>query len=47
MNKPQLPIYKLCLNKLGVSADQAIFLDDIESNLVAARSAGILAIKVI
>jgi len=46
MNKPQLPIYKLCLNKLGVSADQAIFLDDINSNLVAARSAGILAIKV-
>lgn len=46
MNKPQPPIYNLCLNKLGVSANQAIFLDDINSNLLTARSAGILAIKV-
>ena len=46
MNKPSLPIYNLCLNRLGVAPHEAIFLDDMAPNLQTAKSAGIYSIKV-
>lgn len=46
INKPNPAIYQKCLNELGVSAEQALFLDDIETNIKAARALGIHCIKV-
>jgi putative hydrolase of the HAD superfamily len=47
MRKPNPAIYELTLDRLGgVAPDQAVFLDDVESNLVGARLAGLHAILV-
>jgi len=46
LHKPLMPIYNLCLNRLGVAANEAIFLDDMNPNLQMAKSMGILSIKV-
>nr|XP_039271290.1 acyl-CoA dehydrogenase family member 10-like [Styela clava] len=46
INKPNPVIYNKCLNALGVKAEDAIFLDDIGSNIKAAKSLGIRCIKV-
>lgn len=46
INKPNPAIYQKCLNELGVSAEQAVFLDDIETNIKAAKALGIHCIKV-
>jgi putative hydrolase of the HAD superfamily len=43
--KPDPAIYRHTLDKLGVAANQAIFIDDIQANIVAARSLGIDAIQ--
>ena len=44
--KPEPDIYTLTLDKLGVSADEAVFLDDLGHNLKAAEELGIATIKV-
>ncbi|KAM9404156.1 acyl-CoA dehydrogenase family member 10-like isoform 1-T3 [Salvelinus alpinus] len=46
LSKPDPRIYHLCLNRLGVSAHEAVFLDDLELNVKAAAQLGIHAIKV-
>nr|CAB3219669.1 acyl-CoA dehydrogenase family member 10 [Phallusia mammillata] len=46
MNKPQPVIYNLCLNRLRVQPSEAIFLDDMLPNILAAKSLGIHTIKV-
>ncbi|XP_055780739.1 acyl-CoA dehydrogenase family member 10-like isoform X2 [Salvelinus fontinalis] len=46
LSKPDPSIYHLCLNRLGVSAHEAVFLDDLELNVKAAAQLGIHAIKV-
>ena len=46
VNKPSPIIYHLCLNKLGTSAEDTIFLDDMEANICAAKGLGIYSIKV-
>uniref|UniRef100_H2Z027 Acyl-CoA dehydrogenase family member 10 n=1 Tax=Ciona savignyi TaxID=51511 RepID=H2Z027_CIOSA len=46
MHKPKFPIYNYCLSKLNVKPEEAIFLDDMQPNLVAAKSLGIHTIKV-
>ncbi|XP_076821808.1 acyl-CoA dehydrogenase family member 10-like isoform X1 [Clavelina lepadiformis] len=46
VNKPNYPIYNLCLNKLQVKPEESIFLDDMQPNLTAAKSLGIYCIKV-
>ena len=44
--KPEGVIYQKTLRRLGVEAGEAVFLDDIGSNLKAAQDMGILTIKV-
>ncbi|XP_041708248.1 acyl-CoA dehydrogenase family member 10 isoform X2 [Coregonus clupeaformis] len=46
LSKPDPRIYHLCLNRLGVSAHEAVFLDDLEFNVKAAAQLGMHAIKV-
>uniref|UniRef100_F6XUS6 Acyl-CoA dehydrogenase family member 10 n=1 Tax=Ciona intestinalis TaxID=7719 RepID=F6XUS6_CIOIN len=46
VNKPKYPIYNLCLSQLNVKPEDTIFLDDMQPNLVAAKSLGIHTIKV-
>jgi epoxide hydrolase-like predicted phosphatase len=42
--KPERQIYELTLDRLGVSAEAAAFVDDIEANCVGARNLGIAAV---
>ena len=44
--KPECSIYEETLKRLGVKASEAVFLDDIGSNLKAAKEMGIHTIKV-
>lgn len=43
--KPEPEIYRLTLDRLGVAASQALFVDDIEGNCQGARDLGITAIR--
>ena len=47
VRKPDPRIYKIALERLGVEAQQAIFLDDIGQNLKSARALGLTTIKVL
>ena len=44
-NKPDRRIYQITLERLGVDASQAVFLDDIGRNCKAAAALGMTAIK--
>jgi epoxide hydrolase-like predicted phosphatase len=44
MRKPDPRIYELTLERLGVAADAAVFVDDIEVNCEAARAVGMQAV---
>ncbi|NWU58157.1 ACD10 dehydrogenase, partial [Dromas ardeola] len=46
MHKPDPRIYKLCLERLGVQAQESIFLDSSSQNLKAAAQLGIKTVKV-
>jgi putative hydrolase of the HAD superfamily len=46
LRKPDPRIYALTLERLGVSAPEAVFLDDIGGNLKPARAMGMTTIKV-
>jgi epoxide hydrolase-like predicted phosphatase len=43
--KPDHRIYRLTCDRLGVRPDQAVFLDDLEANVVAAREVGMRAVR--
>jgi FMN phosphatase YigB (HAD superfamily) len=43
--KPHPAIYEHALNGLGVTAGEALFVDDRETNVAAARALGIRAIQ--
>jgi putative hydrolase of the HAD superfamily len=45
VRKPEPAIYELTLDRLGVDAGQALLLDDIEINCVAARDLGLHAVR--
>jgi putative hydrolase of the HAD superfamily len=47
LRKPELPIYELVLERLGVDASEAVFLDDLGINLKPARAMGMTTIKVV
>ena len=47
INKPNPEAYQLVLQRLGVEANETIFLDDIGKNLKSAKQLGIETIKVI
>lgn len=44
MAKPDLRIYELTCQRLGVSPGEVIFLDDVEENVAAARDCGMHAV---
>ena len=46
LRKPDPEIYRLACKRLGVSAEEVIFLDDIGPNLKPARAMGMATIKV-
>ncbi|KAL0963540.1 hypothetical protein UPYG_G00307730 [Umbra pygmaea] len=46
LSKPDPRIFHLCLDRLGVSAHEAVFLDDLEFNVKAAALLGMHALKV-
>jgi putative hydrolase of the HAD superfamily len=46
LRKPDPRIYQLACEQLGVTPEQAVFLDDIGQNLKAARALGMTTIKV-
>ena len=46
LRKPNPEIFKLTLNTIGCRAEEAVFLDDIGSNLKAAAKFGIRCIRV-
>lgn len=43
--KPDPAIYRHCLDRLGVQPAEAIFIDDRDENVIAARSLGIAAFR--
>ncbi|HUX49993.1 MAG TPA: HAD family phosphatase [Spirochaetia bacterium] len=43
--KPEPEIYRTALSRLRISADQAIFIDDLEPNVAAAGTIGMHALK--
>ncbi|WP_026909986.1 HAD family hydrolase [Patulibacter minatonensis] len=45
VRKPSGAIYRLALERAGVAADRAVFVDDLEQNVVAADRAGIRGIR--
>ena len=44
MRKPDPEIYELTLERLGVAAEECLFIDDVEHNCDAARSVGMSAV---
>ncbi|AKP33706.1 glucose-1-phosphatase [Yersinia aleksiciae] len=46
MRKPEARIYQHVLNAENIPAEQAVFFDDVEANIIAARIEGITAIHV-
>ena len=46
LRKPDKAIFDHTLEKLGVSASEAVFLDDLGGNLKMARQMGMATIKV-
>lgn len=42
--KPDAAIYRLALNRFGLQADEAVFIDDNEANVAGARALGIRSI---
>ncbi len=45
MQKPDLRIYQLAVDRLGVLPENAVFLDDVQANVDGARQAGLQAIQ--
>ena len=43
--KPDPAIYELCLDRLGMAPDEAVFVDDVEENCEAARTLGMSAVR--
>ena len=45
MRKPEPAIYELTVERLGVSAEECVFVDDLEINCEAARELGMAAVR--
>jgi len=44
MRKPEERIFQLALTRLGLSAAECVFVDDVEANIIAAQALGLLAV---
>ena len=47
LRKPDPRIYEITCDRLGVSPDEVVFLDDLGVNLKPARAMGMVTIKVV
>ncbi len=47
IRKPEIRFYEIALETLGISADEAVFLDDLGINLKPAKAMGMTTIKVL
>ncbi|MCE2425790.1 MAG: HAD-IA family hydrolase, partial [Pseudomonadales bacterium] len=47
VRKPNPAIYRIACDRLGVTPDHAVFLDDLGVNLKPARAMGMITIKVV
>lgn len=47
VRKPQVEFYEIACERVGVAADEAVFLDDLGVNLKPARELGMTTIKVV
>jgi HAD superfamily hydrolase (TIGR01509 family) len=45
MRKPEAGIYELTLERLGVRAEECLFVDDLEVNCEAAGALGMTAVR--
>jgi len=45
VRKPEPEIYQITLDRLGVPAGQALFIDDVDVNCDGARAAGMRAVQ--
>jgi putative hydrolase of the HAD superfamily len=45
LRKPHAAIFELALERLGLPAEQAVFVDDAEPNVLGARAVGMTAIQ--
>jgi putative hydrolase of the HAD superfamily len=45
VRKPDPAIYELTLERLGVSANECVFVDDLQPNCETARALGMLAVR--
>jgi putative hydrolase of the HAD superfamily len=45
MRKPERRIYELTVERLGVAAEECVFVDDLEVNCVVARELGMVAVQ--
>jgi putative hydrolase of the HAD superfamily len=45
VRKPDPAIYELTLERLGIGADECVFVDDLEPNCETARALGMLAVR--
>ncbi len=46
ISKPEPAIYTLALERLGVNATEALFVDDLMDNVLAARQVGMAAVLI-
>jgi putative hydrolase of the HAD superfamily len=44
MRKPEPAIFELVLHRIGLPADECVFIDDMAKNIVAAKEAGLAGI---
>ena len=44
MRKPEPGIFELVLDRIGLRADECVFIDDMAHNIVAAEQAGLVGI---
>lgn len=44
LRKPDVAIYELALDRLGVPADRVLFIDDADPNVLGARASGLRAL---
>ncbi|HEY8489921.1 MAG TPA: HAD-IA family hydrolase, partial [Dehalococcoidia bacterium] len=43
--KPEARIYRLTLERLGLPAEAAVFVDDVEANVEGARAVGMAGVR--
>ena len=45
LRKPELEIFQLAADRIGLPPEQCVFIDDVEANITAARAAGLTGVR--